>query len=178
MTSCEWAKIRPTNLKSPYSTFYYEKEITTEKILRAVIEDKLFGILNVTLKASDDCKKAWSKINWPPLFRRQTVSLTQLKPEMRKYYEEYGTKPRQELSQGFSGQEMSLSSDIIRFLMKTGFIIEKVHWVLEYQKSKCMKKFIERVTAQRQEATNMGKQELATCFKSGFGISSGPAQNF
>ena len=97
MTSCEWAKIRPAiTLRSPFSTFFYDENITKQKILADIMKDNFYGIISVSLHASEAGKKDWARINWPPLFCKTQVELKDLSPEMQKFYIDYNTKPRLE----------------------------------------------------------------------------------
>ena len=84
--------------------------------------------------SSDDCKKDWSRINWPPLFCKAQVRLEELSEEMRAFYRDYGTEPRLELTQRFSATDITLSTEMVKFLVECGFIVTDVSWVLQFQR--------------------------------------------
>ena len=105
-----------------------------ENILSDIMVGNFYGIVNCSLYASEDCKKDWSRINWPPLFCKAKVDLNDLSLEMRAFYQNYGTKPRNELTQRFAASKITLSTEMIKFLVECGFVVTEINWALQYQR--------------------------------------------
>ena len=136
MWGCEWQRLRRrlrTRI-SPFSAFFYERKISSVSILAAIQNETFFGIANCDIYAPDNVKEKYREINFPPLFKRAEHLIEDLEPEMAAFYEAYGTKPSPQLTVGFSADEISLSTDYIKFLLDAGFRIRKLNWALEYQK--------------------------------------------
>ena len=136
MWGCVWNRLkrRLRIQTSPYSEFYYDRKICSENILRAIRNDKFFGLVNCDIFAPDSVKESYKEINFPPLFLRREPKIEDLSEEMRAFYESYGTKPSPQLTVGFSATAMTLSTDYVKFLLEVGFVVSKLYWALEYQK--------------------------------------------
>ena len=147
MRGCQWHRMRRRRRTrvSPFSTFYYENKVAEENILRAIQCDKFFGIANVDIYAPDSVREDYKVINFPPLFLRRDPKMKELSPKMAEFYASYGTKPTKQLSVGFSGNEITLSTDYLKFLIDVGFKVSKLHWALEYQKGLSIK-FSDKLT--------------------------------
>ena len=94
MRSCEWEIIwkNLNDPKSPYSELFYRPKIQKNDILKAIVNGKFFGILQVSIHAPDHVKADWKKINFAPIFKRMVVNLDQMSSEMQEFFKANKTK--------------------------------------------------------------------------------------
>ena len=131
---CEWRKTKKEleeEITSPFSPFYYDQWITEEKILDAVKNNNFFGFLNVTMRPSEKTRKKFDAVNFPPLFKKMQPKKCDLSQKMRYFFDK---DPAKQLTVGYDADQMTLSSNLVKFYLDEGFIIKEVHWALEYQK--------------------------------------------
>ena len=128
---CLWKKTGFIGKESPYSKFYYDKNITKEKILEAVRDETFYGFLNITMSAPEHVRRKYEALNFPPLFKKVQPRKEDLSEKMQEFFDK---EPSCQLSVGFEAKEMTLASNLVRFYLKEGFQVEEVHWALEYQK--------------------------------------------
>ena len=94
MRSCEWEVIWKdlNEPKSPFSELYYSSKIFKNDILKAIVNEKFFGILQVSIHAPDHVKADWKKINFAPIFKRMVVNLDQMSDQMQEFFKANKTK--------------------------------------------------------------------------------------
>ena len=116
-------------LKSPFSKFYYDSNITESKIISAVYSGDFFGFANVSLDCPENVKRKWK--NFPPIFKKHQASLDDLCEEIKPFFSK---NPTEQLTVGFRADCILLGTDYLQFLLQEGFVVTKLHWALEYQK--------------------------------------------
>ena len=131
---CEWRKERDerfTNPTSKFSPFYYDENITQEKIVEAVRDDEFFGFLNVTMTASENVRKKYDSVNFPPLFKKFQPKKSDLSKNMQSFFP---APPQNQLTVGYDAENMTLASNLLKFYIKEGYIINTINWAILYQR--------------------------------------------
>ena len=130
MRECVWRKKRQLGLKSnpapftrsPYSSFYYDKDITKAKILKGVCDGTFFGLLEVDIVSPDAVKQRFKEINFPPLFDRIVVDRKHLSQSMLAKCDaakmKFPTRPQ--LSLTYSAKNYMISSEALQFYLEIG----------------------------------------------------------
>ena len=143
---CQWNRIKShIKNRSPYSLFFYEKNITTAMILKAVKDDRFFGLLEVDIKTPDWLKKECNRLNFATIFDKISPEKSMLSDSMLKRCEDRGMKfpLNPQLTLVYNANNYLITSTMLQFYMKLGLIVTKLHYCVEYQKSRPLQKFIE-----------------------------------
>ena len=87
ITECAWKKN-----KQPYknytSKFLHRKsDIQEEEIFDAIMNDEFFGIVQCDLTSPESVVKHFSKLNFPPIFRKVQLSEDMVQPKVIKDHE-------------------------------------------------------------------------------------------
>ena len=90
----------------------------------------------VKIRASEECKRKYSELGFPILFKRTCPEIDDLEPKMREFFDSYNHSPSSQLTAGFSADEILLSTDMLTFLLEEGFFVSKIHYAMEYQRGK------------------------------------------
>ena len=101
---CEWQRMKRNLPKftSGYSPFFYSDRIHQSDILAAIAAGTFFGMANINIITGPNAKQKFLDANFPPLFKRDCPDLNELSDSMREFYSSYGTKPKKQLTVGFS----------------------------------------------------------------------------
>ena len=133
---CEWRKQRDERFPNPtskFSPFYYDKNITQEKIVEAVRDDQFFGFLNVTMTATEAVRKKYDAVNFPPLFKKFQPKKSDLSEKMQSFFI---SPPENQLTVGYDAENMTLASNLLKFYINEGYKIETINWAILYQRGK------------------------------------------
>ena len=133
---CEWRKERADKFSEPsskFSVFYYDEQITMEKIIEAIKFDEFFGFLNLTMTATEKVRKKFGSVNFPPVFKKIQPEKSDLSPNMSEFFK---SDPTSQLTVGYDVKEMTLASNLVKFYLQEGYVVEDVHWALSYQRGK------------------------------------------
>ena len=149
-----------------YPTFYKEnKGCTTEsQILEGVMQEKLFGFIEVDIQVPD----SWDQVKFKPatdlnptkyfeemspLFCTTEVEFESIGEHMRDHALKYGlsTKPRTLLVGGLKAECILLSSPLLKWYIEHGLLVSKIHQFVEFSKQPCFKNFVDTVTYDRRQ---------------------------
>ena len=117
--------------ESQFSPFYYDKQITEEKILQAVRCGDFFGFLCCSVVATEKVREKFDSINFAPIFKKHHPKKEDLSEEMQKFFTK---EPSNQLTVGYEVKDMMLASNLIKFYLSEGFIVKNVKWALHYQR--------------------------------------------
>lgn len=131
ITGCKWEELKKnkTQKYSPFSKFYYEKNILQERIIDAIKNDEFFGFAEVSIACPEDVKEKWKV--FPPIFQKFKPDFESLGEEIKPFFRKI---PSEQLSCRFSGENLVLGTDMLKFLILEGFQVTELNWCLEYQK--------------------------------------------
>ena len=155
---CQWVQMKcdnPDVRRFMAQRFVYEpcafpqKVIRVEHILEAVREGRLFGFIQCTLRVSDRDKSRFAEL--PPIFKNTMVGRDDIGEKMRAYAEAHHllTRPRRTLISSYFGEEILLSTPLLRWYMSKGLVVDDVQQIIEYEPRACFKAFGESVTKAR-----------------------------
>ena len=92
---------------------------------------RFFGFLNITMTAPEKVRQKYDAVNFPPLFKKYMPKKEDLSEKMQEFFDK---NPTNQLTVGYECKEMTLSSSLVQFYIREGFIVEKIHWCIEYQR--------------------------------------------
>ena len=143
---CQWDKIKETVTKrSPYSLFFYEKVITTSMILSAVENGQFFGLLEVNLVTPNWLQEQCNRINFATIFNKISPTREMLGNKMLEQCDIKGTKfpLNSQLTLVYNADNYMITSTMLQFYLKLGIRVTNLHYCIEYQKARPLKKFIQ-----------------------------------
>ena len=128
--------------------FYRKHHWTTKEstILDAMLEDTFFGFLEVHIHVPDHLHTYFEEI--PPLFCNTEVKFEEMGAFMQQYVREHrlSDKPCRLLPSGMRADKILLSSPYLKWLLRKGLIVTKLHQVIEYTPQRCFRKFVQEVS--------------------------------
>jgi len=147
MRGCVWKQLkRHLNLnRSPYSTFFYHKNITQHMIIDGVKSGDFFGFLSVDIDTPEPVRKRYRKINFPTIFDKISPTENMLSENMLELCKRRTAKVglRKQLTLVYEAKNYLLTSEMLRFYLSIGMTVKTIHYCVEYQRSQPLKKFIE-----------------------------------
>ena len=168
MYECQWnfmKKTYPKINKFVETCEYFKKNskwpknVSEEDILQMVLKKELFGIVWCDIRVPDELKSKFAE--FPPIFKNAEVSRADIGSFMRAYCEKENllTSPRKLLISSYFGKAQLIPTDLLRWYLKHGLIVDRIYEVLEFQGGKCFLDFVEMVTTYRRAGD--GNQNLA-----------------
>jgi G:T-mismatch repair DNA endonuclease (very short patch repair protein) len=123
--------------------------MTEDQILTAVMDEKLFGALEVDLHVPDDMKSQLAEM--PPIFKNIEVSRDDIEDHMKTYAEERNVmnQPRKSLIGSIYGEKVMVISPLLKWYVEHGLKVTQIHQVVEYKPATCFQKFGEQVSEAR-----------------------------
>ena len=143
-------------------------------ILAAVIDGTLFGMVECDVCVPEELQDHFAEMQ--PIFKNTTVTRDNIGPFMRQYAEEHDimSTPRRMLVGSYRGEKLLLSTQLLRWYLAHGLIVDHVYQVVEYEPNSCSRRFGESVYAARRAGyTDPDKAIIADTMKllgnSGYG---------
>ena len=125
--SCEWYKIRSTNIpQSPISSLLYKNTVHQNTILKEILDGGVYGFAVVDI-VPDNATKKFIDLNWLPVIRHDEIQYSDL-PEWMQRPEIEKTFPRKTLVQTMHAKEILLHTKLIQWYVSNGFKVEKVNY--------------------------------------------------
>lgn len=155
---CEWmqTKDKDPECKQFVKDFFDQKmaerkTMTEEQILRAIAEDKIFGLVECDIFVPSHLQAQFAEM--PPIFKNILVSRNDLPDHMRTHAEEYGhlSQPQQMLVGSFFGKKVLVLTSLLKWYMAKGLQISQVYQVAQFTAMTPFKKFGESVCMARRE---------------------------
>ena len=186
MKECEFLKLleRDHELKSfvenqkPKFYLKHKGSVTTDQILRDVLNEDFFGAIECDIKVPDVWKGP-PPFNTPlspyqyfeevcPIFCNVEVPFEKFGNHMQNYVlqNSLSQKPRKVLVSGMEAEQILINSPLLKWYLEKGMIVSKIHQVIEFSKGDCFKDFVETVTKARREGDlHPNKKLLAETWK-------------
>jgi hypothetical protein len=123
--------------------------MTEETILRAVMEDLMFGALEVDLEVPDHLKGKFAEM--PPVFKNTHVFRDDIGDHMKTYAVERGimNQKRTCLIGSMYGEKIVVISPLLKCYVQHGLKVTKIHQVVEYTPATCFQKFGDNISDAR-----------------------------
>lgn len=150
----------------PYVSPYESGAITVDKIVRAVEQGKLFGLVQCDIEVPERLRSHFSEMT--PIFKNIEVSRDDIGDFMKTYAERHGllSRPLRTLVGSYFGRRIVLATPLLRWYLSHGLIVTDVQQVVEYQPKKVFQGFGQTVTtARRTGDADPSKKILAETFK-------------
>jgi len=122
MYECEWRDMRRTNRKLQWfvatevrRTLDRVKIMSAERILREVRNERLFGCVEVDIRAPDHLKEKFSEMC--PIFKNTNISRDDIGDFMKAYAEEHNimAQPRRSLIGSMKGEKVLLATPLLKW---------------------------------------------------------------
>ena len=65
-------------------------------------------MISCAIDASAETRRNYDSMGFAPLFKRSSVEIDQLHPEMRKFFDSYNVQPAEQLTVGYTSDEILL----------------------------------------------------------------------
>jgi hypothetical protein len=123
--------------------------MTEDQILTAVMDDQLFGALEVDIKVPDHLNPTFAEM--PPIFKNIEVTRDDIGDHMKTYAEERNVmnQPRKCLIGSMFGEKIMVISPLLKWYVEHGLKVTQIHQVVEYTPANCFQKFGEQVSEAR-----------------------------
>ena len=157
MCECEWRQLKRTNRELQWfistevrRTLNRVKIMSTERILREVRNEHLFGCVEVDICMPDHSKEKFSEMC--PVFKNTNISQDDIGDFMKVYAEEHNimAQPRCSLIRSMKGEKVLLATPLLKWYLEHGLEVTKVHQVVEFTPKPCFKSFGDAVSDARQ----------------------------
>jgi hypothetical protein len=115
--------------------------MTEKQIETFVLEDKLFGVVEVDLEVPQHLREQFSEM--PPIFRNAMLSREDIGAYMKEFAETHGimSTPRRSLIGSFVGKKILLASPLLKWYLQHGLVVTCIYQVVEYTPKACFEKF-------------------------------------
>ena len=167
ISSCEWDGLKSNiTLKSKLSKYFNcKRRITETELFEAIINYEIFGLVQCDIKSPQSVVDRFMKLNFPPIFIHREVHAESVGDYMREEIIKSKRKfpLNKQLTLGFHAKQHLITTEQFIFYHKQGMIMDNFALVIEYQRDKPLKKFVEVVTEHRKQATldkDESKQQL------------------
>ena len=166
---CEWKEERKQyeNMRTKKFPLILKPQSTDEEILASVVSGGLFGYLVVDIMTPEHLIESLS--NFPPIIRRLEVTKDYLSEYMADRYAQKNPNgpelKRETVVQCFSAESHLLMTPLIRFYLKIGLKITKIHRVIQYQPHRALSPFVKHVTSMRIDGEKAGNKTKANSAK-------------
>lgn len=147
-----WAKQR-TQISDPLDDYHYPLEehyrLDFSQIIQGITDGVLFGAAEVDIHVPDNLKEYFSEMT--PIFKNTTVKHQDIGDYSQKYLEEQDqTFPdTRYLIGSMFGEKILLTTSLLRWYLKHGLVITKIHQFIQFNPKKCFQKFADNVSDDR-----------------------------
>ena len=127
----------------------HEFRLTKERILEAVMRDRIFGVVQCDIRVPAHLKDHFSEM--PPIFKNTTVTEKDIGFHMTEFLRDTGKsfKPTRYLIGSMFAERILLITPILIWYLKHGLEVTEIHQVIEFAPKKCFKSFADRVSDDR-----------------------------
>ena len=162
-TSCQWERLKKVVTYRNFTSVFFnaQKLITEEQLLRKIDSGELFGLVECSVKSPDSVIKRFSEIGHPPVYRHVQVTADMIGETMLEQMLSQNrnvTSIGSQLSLTFHAEHILLTTEFVKFYREIGIEIFNITKVIEFERAEPLKKFINKVTEQRIQATFTGDE--------------------
>ena len=123
--------------------------MTEDQIPTAVLNDQLFGALEVDIKVPDQLRPTFAEMS--PIFENVEVSRNDIGDHMRQYTVDYDimSQPRKSLIGSMFGSKIMIITPLLKWYLTKGLVVTRIYQVVEYSPAKCFQTFAKAVSDAR-----------------------------
>lgn len=170
---CKWKEFR--KIHNEKTTSYYDdtiknkhKEYSQEEMLTEIVEERMNGFVECSLAVTDEMLPWYSK--FPPLYFKKKMSIHDLDLNQRIYALKYGllntTEERDVLLLGLSAEDIIITSEMFRFLLKNKIVdVKNIKTVIQFHRDIVFQSWRNHLVAERIKAEKEGKKVKSLLIK-------------
>ena len=146
--------------------FTYRRSLAADQLLEEIKKAKLFGYVQCDIEIPENLRANFA--NFPPIFKNNLVSKSDLGDLMKTIAEEEGiiSQPRKILISSFTLQNGTLITPMVLLYHQLGLVCTKIHRFVEYTPKNCFNGFVQSaVDARRQDYENPNSSVVAETMK-------------
>ena len=139
---------------------HYKGAITTDTILEGVVQNKLFGMVEVDIEVPEQWPSHFQHPTYTPyqyfeemspLFCNTDVPFEAIGTHMQQHVNQHNLSksPRRLLIGGMKGRQMLIATPLLKWYLNHGMVVTKIYQLIEYQDKRCFKKFVKEVSDAR-----------------------------
>ena len=152
ITECVWLDMRKKSLEITQftKTLDYPTEqlkcMSEKQILNAILDNKMFGLVYCDIMTPEHLKSRFEEM--PPIFKNVDVSQDDIGDFMQKFAIDHNLlkQPRRSLISSYFGTNILLTTPLVKYYIKLGLQVTKIHQVIEYSPSRCFMPFVNAVS--------------------------------
>ena len=142
---------------------------SSTNITNLVLNDSLFGFVEVDISSPDWLIEKYEALNFPPVIRREHIQEEMIGDYMKARLDDLGrkipSKGLETIVNAWHGRKLLLFTPLLKWYLQLGLQITEVYDVIQYQPSKAFEKFIDSCVAGRIKATEEKNDLQAQSFK-------------
>jgi hypothetical protein len=128
-----------------------------------VVNDKLFGFIECDLETPDDLKEKFGE--FPPIFKNTKIDDKKIGTYMRKLRKTLKKEGTTKLIQSYFGEKIMIYTPLLKWYLKHGLVVTKVHSVIYAKKNKPFNDFAESVSNARRKGDDAKYSMIAEMMK-------------
>ena len=171
MWGCQWDQKKVRHLETPSLPRILKpfEDKSPKHISNLVQSEKLFGFVLVDLQSPDELIKKYVELNFPPIIRKDSITMEMLSPYMMDRLEQLQrkmpSKGVQTVINSWHAEKLLVFTPLLKWYLDFGIRITKVYDIIQYQPAKYFKNFIDSCVEGRIKATLAGNQTQAQSYK-------------
>ena len=169
MRECAWKKFLNSQLDLPSATslgrIFHQDSQTT--LLKAIVSGECWGYLCCDIDTPTEIieKDVADGFLFPPVISRMNLEEKHLSPFMRERYEEERRTPSPTVVQTYSGRQVFVLSDLVKFYLDRGMKVTNITKFIQFVPGAAFKPFVTKVTEGRIQATYQKDEAKANTYK-------------
>ncbi|KAJ8314004.1 hypothetical protein KUTeg_008565 [Tegillarca granosa] len=132
-------------------------------ILTAVVDEELFGMIEVDITVPDHWTSTYTHPTMTPyeyfqemcpIFCNTLVPFHSIGDHMKEHVEQLNLSKhdRRLLVAGMSAEKILLATPLLRWYLLKGLVVSRIYQVVEYQKHRCFRDFVNKVSSCKRNA--------------------------
>ena len=166
---CAFNEMRRTNpelrafINSRFKSRYmnYRFRMTESDIIEAILNDRFFGCVECDIHVPDELYEKFSEMS--PLFCTTEISFNDIGEHMQEFARIHNIPQnnRKLLIGGMKAEKILLATPLVRWYLKQGLVITKIHQTIEFEKgNKCFADLCQQITDARREGDKHPDKKL------------------
>ena len=130
------------------------------EIFEMIKKNEIYGFVYCSLQTPNDIFDVIRGINFPPIIRKEVITMDHLSEYMkRRVLEEATMMPRTTVIQSYNATDQLFLTEFLAFYMDLGLKPYNLKYFIQYKPSKCMKPFVDDCVSMRIEAAYDGNPQ-------------------
>jgi hypothetical protein len=123
--------------------------VSAAKMRAAILDGSVFGFCKVDIHTPDHLKEKYA--DFPPIIKHAEIGREHIGEHMRAYADEHGEMKgkRRNLISSYFGAGIVQMTPMTKFLVEHELVLDKIHYVIQYDESSCFTYFRDEVTENR-----------------------------